>query len=371
MLKVTHKELKLLIKEYYKKKIALLVFGAFGIGKSFVVRDTAIELAEMRGRKFVEWNKLTAKEKQEVFEYPEKYFVLIDIRLSEYDSSDIKGLPQFKDNKETIEWKIPTWAKFLTLENSDGILFFDEINLATPLVISSVYKIIYDRIVNESKINDNWLIIGAGNREEDMAFTHTLPAPVRDRCGEVELVVADVDSWTFWATKNNIGSRIIAFVNFKPSMLFKVDFNDNQKFTTTRGWERLSNLTKEIKDWETFELLCCSAVGEGIAREFVAFCKLQEKLNLEEVIKNPSKIENIEDISIKYLLVTAIAERYKDKKIKFDKVIEVSKVFDKINNAEFVALLWRLCANYTEEFKKDFLNCKEEKLINKYSKYII
>jgi hypothetical protein len=370
VLKVTHKELNSLIKGYYEKKLALFIYGAFGIGKSFCVRDTAQNLATERGREFIEWNKVDKETKQLVFEYPENYFVLIDERLSEYDSSDIKGLPNFKDGKETIEWKIPFWAKFLTLNNSDGIVFFDEINLATPLVISSVYKIIYDRIVNDSKINDNWLIIGAGNREEDRAYTHSLPAPVRDRGGEVELVTPSVDDWSVWATQNQIDSRIIGFVNFKPSSMSNVDFNNNQKFTTTRGLQRLSILIGGNKLTEKFENLCCSAIGEGIAREFIAFCKIQEKLNLGEVIKNPKKIEEITEISIKYFLVSILAEQYKDNKVKFDKIIEVSKVLDKIGNAEFVALLWRLCLAYSKKFAQDFTNC-EDKILTKYGKYII
>ena len=326
MLKVSHKNLNELIKEYYKKKLSLMVFGGFGIGKSFVVRDTAEDISKSRGRKFVEWNKLTKDEKQNVFEYPEKYFVLIDIRLSEYDSSDIKGLPDFKEKKETIEWKIPFWAKFLTLENSDGLLFFDEINLTTPIVISSVYKIIYDRVVNESKINGNWLIMGAGNRDEDRAFTHTLPSPVKDRCGEIELINPNNEDWSEWAIKKKIDSRIIGFVNFKPSSLNNIDFNSNQKFTTPRGWERLSNLVSGLKINETFELMCCSAIGEGIAREFIAFCKIQEKINLGELIKNPQKIEKIEDISIKYFLTSAVAEQYGEKKLDFGNPLPLAQI---------------------------------------------
>ena len=371
MLKINHKELTELIKEYYKKKLALFIFGGFGIGKSFCVRDSAKEIAKLRAREFIEWNKVSREKKQEIFEYPEKYFVLIDERLSEYDSSDIKGLPNFKSDGDTIEWRIPFWAKFLTLPNSDGVLFFDEVNLATPLVISSVYKIIYDRIIDESKINDNWLIIGCGNREEDRAFTHTLPAPVRDRGGEVELISPNVDDWTNWASQHDIDSRIIGFVNFKPSSMSNVDFNNNQKFTTTRGLERLSCLISGEKLGKKFELLCCSAIGEGIAKEFIAFCKIQEKLNLDDIIKNPDKIKEVEDISTKYFLVSAFAEKYKDKKIKFNVVMKASKVFDEVNNAEFVALLWRLSSSYSKDFKKDFLASKDTKFIEKYGQYLI
>jgi len=376
VLKVTHIQLEDLLKEYYETKVALFIFGAFGIGKSVVVRDSAEKIAKTKGREFVEWNKLSKEMKQKVYEYSEKYFVLIDERLSEYDSSDIKGLPNFKADKDVLDWKVPFWCKLLSKENSDGVLFFDEINLATPLVISSVYKIIYDRVIGEEKVNKNWFILGAGNRDEDRAFTHTLPAPVRDRGGEVELVEPSVDDWTEWGIKNGIDSRIIGFVNFKPSYLYNVNFDDGQKYTTTRGYERVNTLIKDTKIDEMFELKCKSAIGEGIASEFISFCKLQEKYNLEDLFKNPKKIKEIKDISIKYLLVSSLAERYgkKDKTFDFDKVMEVSKVLDEMNNAEFVALLWKLSLSYTKEsklFASDFSKSKESKLIDKYGKYII
>ncbi len=225
--------------------------------------------------------------------------------------------------------------------------------------------------MNDSPINKNWGILGAGNREEDRAFTHTLPAPVRDRGGEVELISPSIDDWTIWASKHGIDSRIIGFLNFKTGSMNKVDFSDNQKFTTVRGWERLSCLIKGEKISKSFELICCSAIGEGIAKEFIAFCKIQEKLNLNDIIKNPDKIKEVKEVSIRYFLVSAFAEKYKDKKIKFDVIMKASKVFDEVDCAEFVALLWRLCSGYTEAFKKDFLASDEDKFIEKYGKYLI
>ena len=378
VLKINHNELREVIKQYYKNKLALFVWGTFGIGKSQEVIETAKELANERARELIEWNKISKEKKQEVYEYPEKYFVLVDIRLSEYDSSDIKGLPDFRKNnggkeeKDFIEWRSPFFAKLLSKKNSDGILLFDEINLSTPIVMASCYKIIYDRVINDERVNDNWLIIGCGNLDSDRAFTHTLPAPLKDRGGEVELTIPKVDDWVNnFAIPNNFNSKIIGFLNFKSSYLYKVDFEDNQKFVTPRSWERVNTLIKDIKGWKDFELLSKSAIGEGVASEFVAFCKIQDKLNLEEVIKNPQKIKKIEELSIKYFLVSALAEKYKDKKIKFDKVMEASKVLDEVKNAEFVALLWRLCSSYTQQFKKDFLNSKDDKFIEKYGRYII
>jgi len=375
--KVNHKELNEVIKGYYNsedkdgKKPSLFVWGRFGIGKSAVVREVAKEIAIKKKKEFLDWNRTTPQQKKEIFENPEKYFVLIDIRLSEYDSSDIKGLPIFQDNKKSIEFRIPYWALLLENEKSDGILFFDEINLSTPLVISSCYKIIYDKVINDGRINNNWLVMGAGNTSEDRAYIHDIAPPLLDRGGEVELNIPISDEVIDWDIKNNIDSRIIGFKSFKNSVIYKVDFNDNQKFTTPRGWERVSNLIKGKTNYDEIELLVSSAISEGIAQEFIAFCKIKDKIDLDDLIKNPKGLKDIEDISIKYFLTTAIADKYREEKLKFKKVLEISKVLDEIENAEFVALLWRMCYAYNEKFKEEFLLNVDNKMADKYSKYLI
>lgn len=372
--KVNHKELATLVKHYYKNITPLFVWGTFGIGKSRTIKDEAELIAKEKSKTFVDWNKTDPKQKQEIFNSPEKYFCLIDIRLSEYDSSDIKGLPDFQSSdKKSIEFRVPFWALLLENPKSDGILLFDEINLATPLVMSSCYKIIYDRVINDGKINDNWLIIGCGNKQEDRANTQDVAPPLLDRGGEVELVVPSIDAWTEWAAKNDIDTRIIGFLNFKSSNLFVVDFNDTQKYTTSRGWERVSRLIKGENELETIELVSSSAISEGISKEFLAFCKLNSKIDLNRIIEHPEEIAEIKDIGIKFFITTSIADKYKDSKIKFDRIMETSKVLDKTGNPELVAYLWKLSSVMSAKFKKDWMGTKgsDEKLIEKYGKYIV
>jgi len=373
VLPVTHKELKEVIRGYWKSKISLFISGRFGIGKSAVCKDEAKVIAKEQGREFVEWNKLTESEKLALFDNPAKFSVYIDIRLSEYSPDDIKGLPMFLSNQRAIEFKIPLWALYLEHTDSDGFLIFDEINLSVPLVMSSVYKIVYDRVINQSRINKNWFIVMCGNTSEDKAYTYDIAPPLLDRCGQVELKIPVLENWVEWAISKHIDTRIIGFLNFKTSNLWKVDYKDNQKFTTPRGWERLDCLINDTPVSEEFELLCCSAIGEGIAREFIAFCKIQEKFKLDDLIKNPKGLKAVEDISVKYFLVSAVAEKYGDKKLDFAKLMEISRVLDEIKNAEFVALLWKMSRNYSKDFNKEFLNCKgnDDKLVEKYGKYII
>lgn len=375
--KVNHEELQEILKAHYEKKISVLVFGRFGIGKSEVICETAKNIARKKNREFVEWNRTNREKKEELFKNPEKYFVLIDVRLSENEHSDIKGLPVFNDDKRSIDFKSPMWALYMEQSKSDGVLFFDEISLAPPIVVSSCYKILYDRIINDIKIGEDWFIVGATNTDEDRAYTHELAPPIRDRGSEIELLPPTADAWTNWAIKNGVDSRIIGYLNFKQSNLWNVEFESNQKHTSPRGWFRLNKLINGEKDFKKIEIIGSGAIGEGIFSEFVAFCKIQEEIKLDELIKNPEKIkklpENEKTLGIKYFIATTIAERYRAGKVDFEKIIKISKVLDEINNAEFVALLWRMAIGYKEkEFKEDFMSEKLDKnFAEKYSKWLI
>ena len=61
------------------------------------------------------------------------------------------------------------------------------------------------------------------------------------------------------------------------------------------------------------------------------------------------------------------------RKIKFDKIMGMSKVLDKEGNPELVAYLWKLSSVMSKQFKKDWMSTKgnDEKLIEKYGKYIL
>ena len=87
-------ELKKLVGIHYKTKTPLFIYGAFGIGKSSGIKQIAQQIAKEKGKQFIEWNKSDIETKKEVFDNPKGFFVLIDERFSQYEPSDIKGLPR-------------------------------------------------------------------------------------------------------------------------------------------------------------------------------------------------------------------------------------------------------------------------------------
>ncbi|KKL14035.1 hypothetical protein LCGC14_2519800 [marine sediment metagenome] len=100
---------------------------------------------------------------------------------------------------------------------------------------------------------------------------------------------------------------------------------------------------------------------------------------MDEIIKNPKKLKNVKEISIKYLLTTTLAEKYSLNKIDLKKINEFIKILDEMDNPEFVVLLIRLCSQYTKDkkdgtsrFVKEFGTSKELKMavFDKYLKYL-
>jgi hypothetical protein len=150
-MEVNHKELALCMDRCYETNTSIDVKGATGVGKSFVVRDVAINKASEKKKKFIEWNEISIEEKREFITNKEKVkesFFFVDIRLSQIDSSDLKGLPNF-NKYDVVEWQPNLIWKILSYPEADGIVFFDELNLSCPSVMASCYQIINDHQIGE------------------------------------------------------------------------------------------------------------------------------------------------------------------------------------------------------------------------------
>lgn len=160
---------------------------------------------------------------------------LIDIRLSQMEPSDLRGIP-FKDGR-SVEWAIPAMLPNAERHGPSGILFLDEITSAPPSVSAAAYQLILDRRLGNYEVPDGWAIFAAGNRQGDRGVTYTMPAPLANRFSHFDVDI-NVDDWVSWAYKNNIDERIIAFVRFRPELLFDFDPAHNPvAFPSPRSWE--------------------------------------------------------------------------------------------------------------------------------------
>lgn len=377
IIEVDHKMLSMLIDESYRTKTPLCCIGTTGIGKSQLVREKSKQTAKQLNREFIDWNKASKEEKLEILNTPEKYFLLIDKRLSEFDPSDLRGIPSL-DNKDYSDWKAPLWLYAICRKGVAGILFFDEMNLAPPSIQSAAYQLINDRELDEMPLAEGIGIITAGNRIEDKANVYDMAKPLQNRFIHCNLNPPYIDDWVEWAMKHDVDARIMSFLKFKPTYLFKFDPDSKDRaFPTPRSWGEFC--TRLIKDKPSnndtqrklVKTLVSTAVGGGTAVEFTAFLKLQDKIDLNEIINKPELAKSVTEKDLLYSLLSLVAEWYRKnyKKADLEKVLKIATNVD----SEFGILMMKFVKEcHPNSFERNAPKCNLwKKLARDWGKYIL
>jgi hypothetical protein len=221
----------------------IMVWGPPGLGKSAAVKELCCELG----------------------------IGFIDIRLSQRDPTDLKGLPVPDGDK--VDWLLSSeWPRD---PESRGIILFDELTAADRLLQVSAYQIVMDRKLGDYTVPRGWYIMAAGNRSEDRAVSTGMSSALANRLLHVS-VGADVRSFLDWA--KNVGRlhpAVIEFIKTYPQHLFSQKGEDLQRgWPTPRSWTRVSTMVKIAeKTGKTTSLnyTVPGLVGAGAGAEFLAF----------------------------------------------------------------------------------------------------
>ena len=101
---------KTALRHAFKKKRPIFLWGPPGIGKSDSVHQLGVEMDAH----------------------------VIDVRLSLWEPTDIKGIPYYNANENTMSWAPPVElpTQELASKHAHIILFLDEMNSAPPAVQS-------------------------------------------------------------------------------------------------------------------------------------------------------------------------------------------------------------------------------------------
>ena len=233
---------------------------------------------------------------------------IVDIRLSQMEPSDLRGIPFKNDHK--VEWAIPAMLPDVEVHGEAGILFIDEITSAPPSVSAAAYQLILDRRLGEYRVPDHWAIVAAGNRQGDRGVSYSMPSPLANRFSHYELEV-NLDDWAAWAYQNNIDERIIAFLRFRPDLIF--DFNPEHNpvaFPSPRSWEFAHRALYKFADMPVLlpgGLEAC--VGKAAGVELFAFIQSLENLPDIDAIVSGQSLECPDEIDLQYAIASALVTR--------------------------------------------------------------
>jgi len=348
---VTPNSAKSSIRVAMQKKRPIFLWGPPGIGKSDIVAQITDSL-------------------------PNSY--LIDVRLSLWEPTDIKGIPFFNSNENTMSWAPPAElpSKEFAAQYDNIVLFLDEMNSSAPAVQAAAYQLILNRKVGTYELPDNVMIVAAGNREADKGVTYRMPAPLANRFIHLEMAV-NFDDWFNWAVDNKINKDVVGYLQFAKQDLYDFDpKSPSRSFATPRSWSFVSELIEDDLDENTTTDLVAGAVGEGLAVKFMAHRKVAADMpNPTDILVGKIKELKTKEVSAMYSLIVSLCYELKEASDVNDK-----KFDDKVNNflrfsmdnfdTELVVMGIKLAlTQYQLPIDPDEVECFDE-FHDRYGKYI-
>ena len=247
---------------------------------------------------------------------------VIDVRLSLWEPTDIKGIPYYSANDNTMQWAPPVELpnEKMAKKHKAIILFLDEMNSAAPAVQAAAYQLILNRRVGTYILPDNVYIVAAGNREADKGVVYRMPAPLANRFVHLELSVNFPD-WFSWAVDNKIHKDVVGYLQFSKKDLYDFDpKSPSRSFATPRSWSFVSELLEDELDEETTTDLVSGSVGEGLALKFVAHRKVASQMpNPADILSGKVKELQTKEISAMYSLAVSLCYELKEASDKNDK----------------------------------------------------
>lgn len=347
---VTPNKAKASLRHAMKKKRPVFLWGPPGIGKSDVVKQIA-----------------------DNFDAP-----MIDVRLSLWEPTDIKGIPYFDTNQNKMVWGEPSELpdEEFADKHENVVLFLDEMNSAAPAVQAAAYQLILNRRVGEYHLPDNVMIVAAGNREADKGVTYRMPAPLANRFVHLEMAV-NFDDWFEWAVGNKIHQDVVGYLQFAKQDIYTFDpKSPSRSFATPRSWSFVSELLEDALDEGTTTDLVAGAIGEGLAVKFMAHRKVAANMpNPTDILEGKVKEMKSKEVSAMYSLTVSLCYELKDASDSNDKLFD-----EKVNNflrfsmdnfeTEMVVMGIKLAlTQYSLPIDPDAVECFDE-FHDRYGKYI-
>lgn len=211
---------------------AIMLVSPHGMGKSSVVKQSA----KLTNSKFV------------------------DIRLSQCEVGDIKGLPYLNKETRTTEFFKPRW--WPRDMKSKGILFLDELNRANNEVLQAVFELVLDRRLDGDMLPPGWRIAVAINGDERYQVAE-FDSALWDRFFVVDFR-PDVKEWLEWAEGNGIHPAIIQFIGADPSFLDPPkELTPGKVYPSRRSWDKFNRAMNARNVWESKDPALLTEISLG------------------------------------------------------------------------------------------------------------
>jgi len=307
---------KILKKAYFSRirpngmKPAVLLIGPPGIGKSTVVYEVARDIAQALKRKFIRYEEDKA---EEILQNPDRYFVFVDLRLTEVEPSDLLGVP--RDIGSWITYKPLRWVACLS--KCPGILFLDELtNVQRDDVLAVSYKLILDRMAGFVPFSEGVMVVAAGNAPEHSMLARNLPAPLIGRVCILNISPPTVEQWIEWMDRTYGDAwckRVGAYLMMNRGDLYTPPDSTEtlEGYPSPRTWTMFASVLGNDYEMkftpDEITTLAIGYLGKSVGARVAAF--INKRLpTIDEVLKSPDILTKL-DVDTK-MAFTAVFGRW-------------------------------------------------------------
>lgn len=226
----------------------------------------------------------------------------IDMRGSQLEASDLRGLPCAEDGKTRYlppselphphddTSKCPACSE-MTHEKAKekgirdqqyckGILFLDEVNRSEDDVLQAIFQLVLDRSIGEYDLPEGWSVHCAGNFAKGYNTNNFKDPAFLDRFCHLSVTPGDkyTESWINWMSLNHPDSdRIIQFVSTNEDHLIgQVDGDLGFSIQPSpRSWAMVANVedacNKNAYPSEVKHYVISGLIGSALATQFERF----------------------------------------------------------------------------------------------------
>lgn len=313
-METTPRQLVELLAKAIRARLAVLVTGAPGIGKSDIVAQAAVEAGA-------------------------------DVIVSHpavADPCDAKGLPWMEPGADHA-----TFMPFGELHRAvhavkPTVWFLDDLGQASPAVQASFMQLLLARRVNGHVLPDCVSFVAATNRRTDRAGVTGILEPVKSRFACIVELVANLDDWCKWAYRvGHIPPSMIAFLRFRPELLSKFEASaDMTNSPSPRTWSNAARMEALGLGADVEVAALAGAVGEGAAVEYLAFRKMMGSMvSADQVLLDPQNAPIPTKPGELYAISVALSVKANDKTL--DRVGVYAERMVKGQHGEFATLIMR------------------------------
>jgi ribosome modulation factor len=267
------------------RKRAMFIVGKSGIGKSECVYQASELLSQ----------------------YVDGWRGVIDLRLSQMEPTDLKGIPvPDHETGQTHMFRPDTLP-----QTGAGILFLDEITSAPPSIQAAAYEMALTP--DHYGIPAGWMVVAAGNLQSDRGITFQMAGPLVNRFNKIT-AVATLDDFLNHAIVKGVRPEVTSYLKTRADHLHKFEGTGViDSFASPRSWFALSDsMELDLAPADRVESFT-GDVGHEVAVSFEAHLRVWESMPSMNDILAGKDVPLPEKMDVRYCIAMGLASRLDEK----------------------------------------------------------